>query len=89
MILEITRVGHAGTVGDYHKWPFVWASKSIGQANAIYARVKITSFNKKTREIQIEVPEGFEKDQTAFMIGQLGEAGLHLAELLNAIHWAK
>jgi hypothetical protein len=80
------------SAGDYHHWAEGWATDSLAAARAAYAGIV---FGQETpdpkgwiKSIKITLPPKY--DETCIPIAgtRLAQAGYHLAEILNAIHWA-
>src|ERR1017187_1388636 len=80
------------SAGDYHRWAEGWATESLAAARTAYAGI---AFGAETpdpkggiKSIRITFPAGY--DETCIPIAEtrLAQAGYHLAELLNAIHWS-
>ena len=80
------------STGDYHHWPEQWATESLAAARTAYDGIV---FGAETpdpkggiKSIRITFPPHY--DDTCIPIAEtrLLQAGYHLAELLNAIHWA-
>jgi len=78
--------------GDYHHWPEAWATESLAAARTAYTGIvlgQVTLNEKgKIRKIAITLPPNYEAVCTPIVEERLAKAGYHLAELLNAIHWA-
>ena len=78
--------------GDYHHWPEGWATESLMAARAAYDGI---TFGAETpdpkggiKSIKITFPPHYDENCIPLAEKRLAQAGFHLAELLNAIHWA-
>jgi len=80
------------TPGDYHHWPEIWATESLAAARTAFSGLV---FGAETadpkggiKSIKITFPEHY--DETCIPIAEtrLAQAGYHLAQILNSIHWA-
>jgi hypothetical protein len=79
----------SSTRGDYHNWPEQWAIDSVQQARKAYHDLQFTAaaIDGQRLRIIIQLPAGYIDTNRAIASEQLLKAGLHLAKLLNAIHW--
>jgi S1/P1 Nuclease len=77
------------TTRDYHFWPEPWAIDSVQQARKAYQNIEFASaaVDGQRLRITIQLPSGYIDQNQAIAAQQLAEAGIHLAELLNAIRW--
>ncbi|HEY1763762.1 MAG TPA: S1/P1 nuclease [Opitutaceae bacterium] len=78
--------------GDYHHWPETWATESLVAARIAYTGIV---FGKETpgakgaiRRIAITLPSDYDERCVPVAEERLAQAASHLADLLNAIHWA-
>jgi hypothetical protein len=77
------------TTGDYNNWPEQWAIDSVQQARKAYQGITLRSASIEDRHLRIviQLPADYiEKNQPA-AAAQLASAGVHLAQLLNAMQW--
>ena len=78
--------------GDYHHWPEAWATESLAAARTAYSGLAVgaATLNEKGRikRIAITLPPHYDDVCGPLAEERLAKAGYHLAELLNAIHWA-
>jgi hypothetical protein len=79
----------SSTKGDYHKWPEQWAIDSVQQARKAYHDLQFAAaaIDGQRLRIIIQLPTDYIDTNRAIASEQLVKAGLHLAKLLNAIHW--
>jgi hypothetical protein len=79
------------TPGDYHLWARVWAIDSVKVANLAYSGIKfgVAEFdaNGRPTSIAVTLPANYIEVNRARAAQQLVKAGVHLAQLLNAIQW--
>lgn len=88
------------TPGDYHNWPEQWASDSMRQASEAYKGITFVGADdnfpdprhvgKTMLRITIGLPGGtaaYKADRKAQAREQLRKAALHLAQLLDSIHF--
>jgi hypothetical protein len=88
---------HSPTPGDYHGWGAVWASESIRLGSDAYQGLTFISAEtspgrggvRRLNRIEIGLPSDYEARQAIVISRQIGEGGLRLAELLNALHWGQ
>jgi hypothetical protein len=78
--------------GDYHRWAEAWATESLAAARTAYEGI---AFGAETpdpkggiKSIKITIPPHYDENCIPLAEKRLAQAGFHLAELLNAIHWA-
>ncbi len=80
------------STGDYHHWAERWATESLAAARTAYAGIvfgaEVPDPKGGIKSIKITFPPDY--DQTCIPIAEtrLAQAGFHLAEILNSIHWA-
>ncbi len=78
--------------GDYHHWAEVWATESLTAARTAYAGIvfgaDVPDPKGGIKSIKITLPPGYDDTCIPLAEKRLAQAGYHLAELLNAIHWA-
>ena len=78
--------------GDYHHWPEQWASESLAAARIAFSGITFGAYTPDSRggikRIEITLPAHYEDTCVPIAEERLAKAGYHLAELLNAIHWA-
>jgi hypothetical protein len=86
-------------LGDFHKWPELWASVSMQRANAAYQDIVYQSaafvpdprhHGKQQLQITIRLPggeSGYKGDQQSTAREQLTQAAVHLAQLLSKIQF--
>lgn len=86
--LESTQAVNQST-GDYHAWPEQWVIDSVRQAGKTYRNIEFDSatIEGQRLEIAIRLPSGYIQTNEAIAAQQLANAGVHLAQLLNAIQW--
>ncbi len=79
------------TAGSPARWSQEWAADTVEQARAAYAGIqfKMAAFNAKgaVTNIVIQLPDGYETNQTERAKIQLSKSAFHLAELLNKLRW--
>jgi hypothetical protein len=79
------------TPGDYHQWASFWAIDSVKVANLAYSGIKfgVAEFdaNGRPTSIAVTLPPNYIEVNRARAAQQLVKAGVHLAQLLNAIQW--
>jgi hypothetical protein len=77
------------TNGDYHNWPEQWAIDSVQQARKAYQNIEFASASIEARRLRITInlPSGYVATNQVIAAEQLGKAGIHLAQLLNAVQW--
>jgi hypothetical protein len=80
------------STGDYHHWAEAWATESLVAARTAYEGI---AFGAETpdpkggiKSIKITFPPHYDENCIPLAEKRLAQAGYHLAELLNAIHWA-
>lgn len=91
------RATHQMTLGDYHAWPTAWAADGMRAGSDALSALRLVSAettpNKngtiRLHRITVEFTQNFESLTVGTLSRQIGEGGLRLAELLNAIKWAK
>lgn len=79
------------TPGDYHTWAEQWATESLAAARQAYAGIAFGAAEMKDgrlERIHIKLPPDYDATAVPLARKRLAQAGVHLAELLNAIHWA-
>jgi hypothetical protein len=78
--------------GDYHHWPEAWATESLVAARTAYAGLVFGAVTPDPkggfRKIEITLPEKYDDVCIPVAEQRLSQAAYHLAEILNAIHWA-
>ena len=87
---------HVATGSDYHAWAGSWASESVRAGNDAYAGLRFLSAETspgrggapRLHQIRVTFGPDYEARQAAVISRQIGEAGLRLAELLNALRWS-
>jgi hypothetical protein len=83
--------GWAST-GDYHHWAEAWATESVVAARTAYSGItfgaETPDENGGIRKILITLPSNYDHLSVPLARERLAKAGYHLAEILNAIHWA-
>jgi len=94
-VLEAQVQEHAGawaSPGDYHHWPEAWATQSLEAARAAYDGIIFGAETPDPRggikSIKITFPSHYDENCIPLAEKRLSQAAFHLAELLNAIHWA-
>ena len=78
--------------GDHHSWAEGWATESLVAGRQAYAGITFGPAEMeegKLRLIPIKLPAGYDAAALPLARERLAKAGFHLAELLNAIDWAK
>jgi S1/P1 Nuclease len=77
------------TKGDYHNWPEQWAIDSVQQAEKAYHHIEFAaaSIDGHRLRIMVHLPTAYIDTNRGIAGEQLLKAGLHLAQLLNAIEW--
>lgn len=77
------------TKGDYHNWPEQWAIDSVQQAEKAYQHIEFAtaSVDSHRLRITVQLPSSYIDTNRGIAAEQLLKAGLHLAQLLNAIEW--
>ena len=75
--------------GDYHIWPEQWAIDSVQQARKAYQNVELNAatIDGQRLRITVQLATGYVDQNRSLAAAQLAKAGLHLAQLLNAIQW--
>jgi nuclease S1 len=75
--------------GDYHIWPEQWAIDSVKQARKAYQNIELNAatIDGHRLRITVQLPTGYIDQNRSLAAAQLAKAGLHLAQLLNAIQW--
>ena len=75
--------------GDYHIWPEQWAIDSVKQARKAYQKIELNTatIDGQRLRITIQLPTAYVEQNRSLAAAQLAKAGLHLAQLLNAIQW--
>jgi S1/P1 Nuclease len=79
------------TPGNYHEWAERWATGSLIAARQAYAGIVFGPAeiqDGKLEKIHITLPADYDATAVPLAREQLAKAGVHLADLLNAIHWA-
>ncbi len=77
------------TAGNYHVWAEQWAIDSVQQAQQAYKNIILgsASIDGQRLRIAIELPNNYTESNQPIAAEQLAKAGVHLAQLLNAIQW--
>ena len=79
------------TSGDYHQWASAWAIDSVKAANLAFSGINFgtAEFDADQHLVRITVtlPTNYIEENRARAAQQLAKAGVHLSQLLNAIHW--
>jgi hypothetical protein len=79
------------TPGDYHQWAERWIEDSAGQAIEVYRGLTfgpaILKPDGSIERIDVTLPEGYVEKQLPRAKIQLAKAAVHLAQLLNRIHF--
>ena len=77
------------TLGDYHSWAEKWAADSVRQAQRAYQGITFGSATIADRRLRIvvQLPDDYIDKKRPLAAAQLAKAGVHLAQLLNAIQW--
>ena len=80
------------SAGDYHHWPEGWATESLAAARTAFAGITfgaLTADGKGgIKRIAITLPPHYDDTCVPLATERLAKSAYHLAELLNAIHWA-
>ncbi|HEY1793885.1 MAG TPA: S1/P1 nuclease [Opitutaceae bacterium] len=83
--------GRWTTPGDYHHWPEAWATESLAAARIAYSGVAFgaESLGPKgdIRHISIGLSPDYDEVCVPVARRRLAQAGLHLAQILNQVHW--
>jgi S1/P1 Nuclease len=78
--------------GDYHHWAEGWATESLEAAQTAYKGITFGASTPDPKggllKIMITLPPGYDAACVPLAQRRLAQGGYHLAELLNAIHWA-
>lgn len=78
--------------GDYHHWAEGWATESLVAAQTAYRGITFGASTPDPKggllKIAITLPPDYDAACVPVAQERLAKAGYHLAELLNAIHWA-
>jgi hypothetical protein len=86
---------HMETGGDFHHWPTVWASESVVLGTQAYEGIEFLRADVsrgqghpalRLHKIMIRLPEGYAEREAPVMSRQIAEAGMRLADILNAIY---
>jgi hypothetical protein len=78
----------------YRSWAVAWASASMQLATSAYGRLSFgdatldSAHGDTVKNIEVSIPADFVSTEQAVVSAQLQKGGVHLAQLLNAIHWA-
>jgi S1/P1 Nuclease len=75
--------------GDYRTWAKKWAVDSVQQARKAYQGITLRSASIEDRHLRIviQLPADYIGKNQAAAAAQLANAGVHLAQLLNAMQW--
>ena len=80
------------STGDYHRWAEGWAEESVVAARTAYQGIEfgVSTKDPKTGYLKIPVKLDAGYDEACVPVAEqrLAQAAYHLAEILNAIHWA-
>jgi hypothetical protein len=80
------------SAGDYHHWAEGWATESLAAARTAYAGLVFGAVtpdpNGGIKKILITLPAHYDDTCVPIAETRLAQGGYHLAEILNAIHWA-
>jgi hypothetical protein len=78
--------------GDYHHWPEGWATQSLEAARTAYTGLAFGAATPDDKggykRIAITLPPKYDDVCIPLAEQRLAQAAYHLAEILNAIHWA-
>jgi S1/P1 Nuclease len=78
--------------GDYHHWPEAWATESLEAARMAYSGLVFGAVTPDPkggfRKLEITLPPKYDDVCIPVAEQRLSQAAYHLAEILNAIHWA-
>jgi hypothetical protein len=78
--------------GDYHRWAEGWATESLEAAQTAYRGIEFGAVTPDPaggfKKIAITLPSDYESVCIPLAEQRLAQAAYHLAEILNAIHWA-
>jgi hypothetical protein len=78
--------------GDYHHWAEGWATESLEAAQTAYRGIEFGEVTPDPaggfKKIAITLPSDYESVCIPLAEQRLAQAAYHLAEILNAIHWA-
>ncbi len=79
------------SAGDYHHWAEGWATQSLVAARTAYAGIMLGAETPDPRggikRIAITFKPDYDAVSEPVAEQRLAQAGFHLAEILNAIHW--
>jgi hypothetical protein len=80
------------SAGDYHDWPRAWATESLAPARIAYAGIVFGAVTRDPKggitTIRITLPAHYDDVCMPIAEERLAQSGYHLAEILNALHWA-
>lgn len=80
------------STGDYHLWPQEWATESLVSARTAYAGIVFGAVTRDPKGgiaiIRITLPAHYDEVCVPIAEERLAQSGYHLAEILNALHWA-
>jgi hypothetical protein len=80
------------SAGDYHHWPEAWATESLAAARTAFAGITYGALTPDgkggIKRIAITLPPHYDDTCVPLATERLAKSAFHLAELLNAIHWA-
>jgi len=95
-VLESEAAAEGGSwksAGDYHHWAEGWAAESLAAARIAYEGIAFGAEAPDPRggikSIRITFPPHYDETCIPLAEKRLAQAGYHLAEILNAIHWAE
>jgi hypothetical protein len=78
--------------GDYHHWAEGWATESLVAAQTAYKGITFGASTPDPKggllKIMITLPPDYDATCVPIAEERLAKGGYHLAEILNAIHWA-
>jgi hypothetical protein len=78
--------------GDYHHWAEGWATESLAAAQTAYRGITFGASTPDPKggllKIMITLPPDYDAACVPVAEERLAKGGYHLAEVLNAIHWA-
>src|ERR1700690_34181 len=78
--------------GDYHHWAEGWATQSLEAARTAYKGIEFGVVTPDPaggiKKIAITLPSDYDDTCIPLAEQRLAQASYHLAEILNAIHWA-
>jgi hypothetical protein len=77
------------TAGNYYSWAEQWAIDSVAQAQKAYWNLQFNSaaIDGQRLRVAIQLPADYVDANRSIAASQLEKAGIHLAQLLNAIAW--